>query len=157
MTGTPGIRYSSLILQGKAQACEAYTPLTEGTMDNGFTPHLSWRRYRKEALNLNGSASCLTVYTSHIWMKWSLVLWTKAEAPTEPRCSVNASVISGSDAGVKGGGERGAREAGSNGYSQAQGSTESPTLDSASNRWDSVSECQLDTRGTGFRERVCRH
>lgn len=54
MTGTPRIRYSSLILQGKAQACEAYAPLAEGTMDSGFTPHLSRRRCRKEVLDLSG-------------------------------------------------------------------------------------------------------
>lgn len=85
------------------------------------------------------------------------MLRTKAEPPLNHGCRANASVISGSDVGVKGGEERGTREAGSNGYSQAQGLTESPALDSASNRWDSVSECQLDARGIGFRERVCRH
>lgn len=42
--------------------------------------------------------------------------------------------------GGKGGVEKGSRATGSNMYSRAQGLTESLELDSATNRWDSVSE-----------------
>lgn len=69
---------------------------------------------------------------------------------------MGASVILSSDVSVKGE-QGGAREAGRNGYSQAQDLTEGPELDSATNRWGSVSECQLDTQRSGCWERVCGH